>query len=328
MVQYNSRGCSGSTFHEFKESTATQPLRSLEQRRKRKCEKNSITKANKPKKSRYSVQAQDKGKDYGEMCQTNDMSPHLYEIAKSRYLEPLLKDQENRDYVSASTLGQRLVQKWREMQSKILPTWYFSKIINARGPESYANMVDDIVYKKLVLGNTAELRHQRIYAKEALQCFIDAHGSQYLSECGMLIDMEHCFLAASPFRLHGDTGIVFVKCPVEAFKVKIDEAIDKKLITFWKRNPDAVTLNKSSAWYIEVQAELHIARKAYAFVVVFLETDSRIEKIYRDDKFWYETMEKPLVFFYEQAMLKELVDPRRQRSMKLRTYNPVTKTFD
>ncbi|KAG4076831.1 hypothetical protein HA402_004433 [Bradysia odoriphaga] len=328
VVQYNTRGCSGSAFHEFKKSTETQPLKTLEQCRKRKCEKNAAAKKTKPKKARYSVQAQDKGQDYGECCQTNDMAPHLFEIAKTRYLEPLLKDQENRDFVNASTAGKHLVQKWREMQSKILTSWYFSRIINARGPASYTNIVDDIVYKKLILGNNAELRHQRIYAKKALQCFIDAHGSNYLSECGIFIDEDHCFLGASPFRLHGPTGIVFVKCPVEAFKLNIDEAIDKKLIAFWKRNNGVETINKSSAWYIEVQAELHITRRVYAFVVVFVESDSRIEKIYRDDTFWSETMEKPLVFFYEQAMLKELVNPRRQRSMKLRAYNPTTKTFD
>lgn len=328
IVQYNSNGCSGSTYHECKGSAATQSLKALEQCRKRKCEKNGLAKAAKPKKSRFSGQVQDKGKDYGENCQAIDMSPHLFEIAKTRYLEPLLKDQKNRDFINRSTIGRHLVQKWRDMQTKLLTSWYFSRIINSRGPESYATILDEILYKKTAFSNTAELRHQRIYEKKALQGFIDEHGSNYLSECGLFIDAEHCFLATTPFRLFGENGIVFIKCPLEAFKLKIQEAIDEKLIPMWKSVRGVVTVNKSSAWYIELQAELHISCKTFAFVVVFVETDLKIDKIYRDDEFWFETMEKPLIFFYEQAMIKELVDPRKRRSMKLRAYNKETKSFE
>lgn len=328
VVQYNSRGHSGSTYHEFKESPATQSLKALEQSRKRKCEKNAAAKAAKPKKPRYSGQVQDKGTHYGENREDNDMTPHFLEIAKTRFLQQRLEDQNNRDFINRSTSGQHLVQKWRDMHRTLLTSWYFSRIINARGPASYANIVEDIIYKKTVFSSTAELRHQRIYRLKALRCFTDLRGSDYVSECGIFIDMEHCFLAATPFRLYADNGIIFIKCPVDAYKLKIQEAIDKNMIPFWKTVQGVETVNKSSAWYIQLQAELHIACKSFAFLVVYVESDLRFETIYRDDDFWFETMEKPLVFFYEEAMIKELVDPRRRRRMKLRVYNSKTKKFE
>lgn len=329
VVQYNTNGFSGSAYHTYKDSTAShiKLLKNFELTRKRKVEKNAIAKASKPKKGRYSSQPRDHGKGYGENCEANDMTPHLFDVAKNRYLEQLLEDQNNRDFINRCTIGQHLTQKWREMQNKLLTSRYFSRIVNSRGPESYAKIVDDIVYKKTAFGNTADIRHQRIYEKKALQSFSDAHGSDHLSESGIFIDPVHCFLAATPFRLFRD-GIVFIKCPREAFKMKITEAIEKKLIPIWKLVDSVVTLNKSSAWYIELQAELHIAEKAYAFLVVYLETDLKIEQIYRDDDFWFNTIEKPLVTFYETAMIKELVDPRKRRSMKIRAYNSKTKMFE
>lgn len=328
VVQYNSGGCSGSTYHTSKGSFATQSLKDLEQSRKRKCTKNAVAKAAKPKKSRFSVQVEDKGQHYGPNHQTNDMTPHVFEIAKTSFLEQLLEDQNNRDFINRSTIGQHLVQKWRDMHKTLLTSWYFSRIINARGPESYANIVEDIIYKNTKFSNTAELRHQGIYENKALRDFTDKHGSSYISECGIFIDMDHCFLAATPFRLFGDNGIVFIKCPVSAFKLKIQEAIEKKLIPYWKQVKGVMTVNKSSAWYIEIQAELHIACKSFAFLVIWVESDIKIETVYRDDDFWVNIMENPLVSFYEEAMIKELVNPRKRRSMQLRAYNSATKTFE
>lgn len=39
-------------------------------------------------------------------------------------------------------------------------------------------------------------------------------------------------------------------------------------------------------------------------------------------------MEKKLSFFFNEAMIKELANPRKARRMELRDYNPKTKTFE
>lgn len=47
----------------------------------------------------------------------------------------------------------------------------------------------------------------------------------------------------------------------------------------------------------------------------------------RDDEFWRKEMEEELIFFYNEALLKELVNPRDERGMDLRKYNDEKKTF-
>lgn len=257
------------------------------------------------------------------------MSPHIFDIAKARYLQPLIDDQKNRDYIMKSTAGQKKVRKWRDMQSTLLTSYYFSRIVKSRSPSSYTTLLDDILYKKMVLkSNSAEIAHQHIYEEKALQCFILVHGSDYLSECGVVIDEEHCFLGASPFRLFGDTAIVCVKCPLKAFKKTIDESIESKSINFFVMKSGVETVNKNSEWYIEIQGELHITRRTLAYLVVWVESEFRIEKVYRDDDFWFDEMEEKLVYFYENVMIKEQVDPRKKRHMQLRKYNTQTKAFE
>lgn len=330
VVQYNTDGHGGSKFHESKNSSLSSivSLKKLEETRKRKCEINAVAHAKKSKKPRYSDPVRDKGVHYGINSQQNDMSDHMFTVAKQRYLEQLEHDQAQRDYIMRSTIGQQKVRKWRDLQSKILSSWYFSRIVKARSPKSYTGILEDIIYKKVSFGNTGEIRHQKIYEGKALHCFTLVHGDQYLQECGLIIDETHCFLGASPLRLHGDNGIVVVKCPLAAFKKSIHEAVASKLINFWKIESGVEVVNKTSDWYIDIQGELHVAGKSYAFVVVWVEAEFKIEKVFRDDTFWAEMMEQKLINFYESAMIKELVDPRKRRQMKLRKYNCNTNSFE
>lgn len=43
-----------------------------------------------------------------------------------------------------------------------------------------------------------------------------------------------------------------------------------------------------------------------------------MERIFRDDNFWTEHMENKLIKFYEQCILPEIIDPRRERRMPIR----------
>lgn len=327
VVQYNTDGCSGSAYHATKGSDAPQ-LRKMETIRKRKTRKNLMKKKAKPRKSRFSERQVDKGEEYGPDRQTLDMAPHIFDIEKKQFMDQLENDQMNRDYISAATVYQHLNRKWRDMRKKYLTSYYFSQIVNARSRNSYKNILEKIIYKDEELSNTAEHKHQKMYQTKALKCVGDLHGAEYISECGLIIDSDYCFLATSPYRLYGENGIIVVKCPHKAFKKKIHDAIEKKLIPLWKIVRGVETVNKASPWYIEIQGQLHVTWRAFAYVVVWLESEFRVEKIYRDDDFWHDKMKEPLLFFYEQCMIKELVNPRKNRFMPLRAYNKDIETFE
>lgn len=168
-----------------------------------------------------------------------------------------------------------------------------------------------------------------MFEMEGLQIFCDLYGSESIYNCGIIIDAEFAFLGTSPFRLYSDDSIVCVKCPRAAYKKSMKEAIAKKLIPLWKISASGRQINVKSHWYMEIQGHLHITRRTLAHLVIYLgEGVYEIIEMERNDEFWKEHMERELIFFYNEAMLKELINPRDDRGMDLRKYNADTETFE
>ncbi len=69
---------------------------------------------------------------------------------------------------------------------------------------------------------------------------------------------------------------------------------------------------------LQIQGQLHIANKNVCYFVVWTTQDQFVEQIERDDKFWTEKMEMKLCYFYNYALLPEIIDPRTCRSMEIR----------
>lgn len=70
-----------------------------------------------------------------------------------------------------------------------------------------------------------------------------------------------------------------------------------------------------------------MAGRELAYLVVWLGTEFTVKKIAVDHSFWNDQMKKKFEFFFNEAMLKELADPRRERKMKIRQYDANSKTF-
>lgn len=80
---------------------------------------------------------------------------------------------------------------------------------------------------------------------------------------------------------------------------------------------------------MEIQGQLHISKRQIAYLVIYLSSDVyEIVEMQRDDEFWKNEMEEELVYFYNEALMKELVDPREERGMDLRTYNSSKQIFE
>lgn len=305
----------------------------LEKKRKRKVKKNAIAKLSKPKKSRYSEPKKKKEKRrprrYGGGREDVDFTPSQYEQAKTRFLEKLREDQINRDEVELETRGQRHISKWIVTRRNLLTPSYFGRILNVNSRNSFTKIVEEILYKNEKFANTAEMRHQRMFEMEALQIFSDVYGSSGIHSSGILIDTEFEFLGTSPFRLYGEDGVICVKCPKAAFRKSMNEAISKNLIPLWKGTFSDRQINKKSRWYFEIQGQLRITRRRIAYLMIYLgERIYEIIEIGQNHDFWKTEMEKELVFFYNEAMLKEIINSRDERGMDLRKYNATTKTFE
>lgn len=110
--------------------------------------------------------------------------------------------------------------------------------------------------------------------------------------------------------------------------MSIAEAFDKKLLPIWQGTLQNRTINRKSHWYYEIQGQLHVTRKRMAYLIIYLgESAYEIVELERNDQFWKEEMEKELIFFYNEALLKEIVNSRYDRGMDFRKYDPKKETF-
>lgn len=191
-MQYNTKGHAGSVFHEL-HTLNLQPSKSclkLENSRINHYAKNEAARQIKPRKRTVNDKIT---KGYG-ACQLPDLSERAFEVSKNIVIDNLNINRLNRDVVLANTFGQKYNFKWYETRKKLLNCSYFGRVINAKGPKSYKNLVDEILYSEKEFGNVAELRQQRLYECEALRMFSLIHKDYELEKTGLFIDCELGFL--------------------------------------------------------------------------------------------------------------------------------------
>lgn len=180
------------------------------------------------------------------------------------------------------------------------------------------------MYTQAQLGNNAQNKHQRVQEVEALATFNRLYAKYPIEECGLVIDEELPYLGARPFRYYGSEHLLSIKCPLSEYKKTIDEA----KLQFWKMESRVKTLNKKSAWYLEIQGELHVTKRKTTFLMIWLgESQFQVVQVKRDDDFFESEMKVKLDFFFNELMLKELANSRKERGMELRQYDEATKTF-
>lgn len=180
------------------------------------------------------------------------------------------------------------------------------------------------MYTQSQLGNNAQNKHQRIQELEALATFKRVYPESSIEECGLFIDNELPYLGTKPFRLFQSEYLLSIKCPLSAYKKKIDEA----KIPFWKTVSGKRTLNQKSAWYLEIQGQLRVTQKKAAMLMIWLgDNQYQVVQLKREDEFFEKEMKAKLTYFYTEVMLKELADSRKERNMELRQYDEPTQTF-
>lgn len=155
-----------------------------------------------------------------------------------------------------------------------------------------------------------------------------------IENCGLFIDQKYGFLGAHPTGLIDDKGIVLIKCPNSAFKMDINEAIEKRKITFWSLSRKQKNSNKNEArqiaginknhdWFFEVQVLLHVTRREFCIFAVWSGHDEtskciKYEYLYPDKALWESRLEKKILAFYYNHLLPEVIDPRKRRCMPIR----------
>lgn len=121
---------------------------------------------------------------------------------------------------------------------------------------------------------------------------------------------------------------------------------NKKWVPYLKKTDGDISINVKSNWYAVAQGQLHITGtiatknifvgqfkpygitgRTFMYLIVWLGAEFTIKKVKVDHSFWNNFMKEKLKFFFNEAMIKELANPRKARKMELRKYNSQTKKF-
>lgn len=223
----------------------------------------------------------------------------------------------DKDKIEKETRLQADCALWHELRRNLITASNFGKVCK-RGNISSAPLVKSMLYS-YAIDHVPSVAHGKTNEPVALsQLSKQEHTT--LKKCGLYIDEEFFFLGASPDSVY-ENGIVEIKCPKTAFGVSADDAIRAKKVTFWKVVKGEIVLNTTHNWYYQAQGQLHITKKDFCLFGVWTGTEFPIKTVLikRDDNFWETKMKNRLVNFYHKCVLPEIVDPRKCRSMELRT---------
>lgn len=206
VVQYNSNGHAGSQFHEYYSIRSNNYCLKIENARNKHYAKNEAARQIKPRKKA----TKDKTVK-GYKVQKEDLSERGLENAISIELSKVETNRMDRDWILTTTFGQKHNSKWKEIRKKLINCNYFGRIIKAQGPKSYQKLLEEMMYSPVEFGNTAEIRHQRLYELEALKVFMQSRKKYELEKTGIFIDEELGFLGVFTIRYFSNqsTQLIF-----------------------------------------------------------------------------------------------------------------------
>ncbi|CAI6355909.1 unnamed protein product [Macrosiphum euphorbiae] len=128
--------------------------------------------------------------------------------------------------------------------------------------------------------------------------------------CGLFIDREYPYLAASPDGLVGEHFVLEIKCPYAAKDtISAIEAMEKKLLPYCSVKEGKIVLKKDHAYYFQVIGQLRITQRNLCYFVIYTKNWMNVEEIHFDISFWEMKMVKKLQSFYLDCLLPEIIDP-------------------
>ncbi|CAI6371024.1 unnamed protein product [Macrosiphum euphorbiae] len=189
-----------------------------------------------------------------------------------------------------------------------------------RAQTSCKSTVYDILYnnptsKSLIYGKQTE--------ETALKC-LELKINCKIQKCGLFIDKFIPYLAATPDGLIGSNSIAEIKCP---YSVKdsdtLEQALQEKKLPYICEINGVYQLKKDNLYYFQIQGQMHITERHKCYFFIYTPEWTHLEIIHYDNVFWSTTMKKKLKLFYEECLLREIIDPQySKRLLKSDIYEP------
>lgn len=156
------------------------------------------------------------GPGYGPNCQRPDLSPEDFETEKVIFMEKLNEYHANRKSNEIRTRDKNQSSLWNEIAGKVILSKNFGLICKGR---AFASHVKELTQKQH--GETKAMKHQNQSLSVAIQQ-LEKEQDITIRECGMYIDDDHKFLAASPSGMvivGGSDMMIYVLCPFSIYNL-------------------------------------------------------------------------------------------------------------
>ncbi|KAF2895165.1 hypothetical protein ILUMI_11008 [Ignelater luminosus] len=168
-----------------------------------------------------------------------------------------------------------------------------------RGQYSNPRYVTEKMHRLTASNFGAVIRRRPSTSCDALK-FTEKTG-KIVNQCGLLVDLEHGFLGASPDGIINANEICEVKClhTVAKLGLTLEQNVKMKKVACLKLAKDmSISINKQHDYYYQIQDQLAITE--------------------RDYEQWKSVWLPKLVTFFKECVAPEIVLNRRSRNLKCR----------
>ncbi|XP_060623368.2 uncharacterized protein [Anolis sagrei] len=252
-------------------------------------------------------------KTQGKSAQTQGKSVHL----------PSPLPAEKVAEIERETRGQRTNPEWYQWRenritASVAPKIANSKFANGRTsevPQSYLKDVTRSGPRVQTPAMSWGIRNEKkaVESYEALKSH-ESRQAVKVDDCGLYIDKEKPWLAASPdgiakeAKTGKEIGIVEVKCPYKHRDKTVTEACKDKAFCLEKKG-DSYVLKKTHPYYTQVQCQMGVTGLDKADLVVYTNKETAIAPVDFDPAFWENTVPK-LEKFYTEAVIPHVQEQK------------------
>lgn len=156
------------------------------------------------------------------------MECDLFEVIKEAFFKKINLNSEERWEIMKETMIQSLSHVWFEERRKQLTASNFGSICNKLPHTNCNSIVKKILYNNF---DSSAMKYGRKHERDALDEL--AKTNIQVNPCGLFIDKEFPFLAATPDGLIEDEGILEIKCPLSCSNLSPKKGIKSRKITLW-----------------------------------------------------------------------------------------------
>ncbi|KAJ8889269.1 hypothetical protein PR048_008767 [Dryococelus australis] len=268
-------------------------------KRKRKVRLNRERRNKRPKAKhslfteKYQYQATDK--NYGPNAQTPDLSENELKEHKYEFLVRLCLSKEQRDQLERNTRQQNESPKELEEKRKRMTASNFGKICKRRPTTSCKILVRDLLYG--TMKSTQAMLYGPFHEELALKAAEQTIGRE-LNKCGMFVDNEYTYIAATPGLTSDGKGLVEIKFPLKIANIHPKQAAKDGMLEYLKVTDDRIEINRRHSYHYQIQGQLRVTGKEYCLFGVWSSKGIEVLEIHRDEDFWKKDIEPYLIRFY------------------------------